>query len=124
MCISKKYIKHINKLIPIILLAASTFFVIYITISSITSPASENSKIAEGTLEILAFTLITLLFYTYYTYRMAVKKEHPTIVATIGYISQFRDVRVMLKNPTNLYAETHVYLSVKIYGQEARLAPE
>jgi len=77
-----------------------------------------------GTFIVLSFTLLAVIWYTYFTYRLAVKKEQPTVVATIQYLRQARDVRIPLLNPTNMYAATRVWVEVKVYGQATSLGPD
>lgn len=51
------------------------------------------------------------------------EKEHPAIVASIQYIPEAKDVRVLLHNPTNRYAATRLWVEAKVYGNTTSLGP-
>ncbi len=78
----------------------------------------------QGTFIILSFTLLAVIWYTYFTYQLAVKKEQPVVVASIHYIPEQRDVRVHVANRSNRYAETRVWIEVRVYGQNTALGPD
>jgi hypothetical protein len=80
--------------------------------------------IGPGTLIVLSLTLVAVIWYTYFTYRLTVKREKPVVVATIHYIPEARDVRVLTHNPTNRYAKTRVWVQAKVYGQKTTLSPD
>jgi hypothetical protein len=75
----------------------------------------------SGTLIILTLTLIAVIWYTYYTYQLAVKKEGAIVIGTIQYVPEARDVRVIISNPTIRYAAANVCVSVKVYGRPTDL---
>lgn len=77
----------------------------------------------QGALIVLSLTLVAVIWYTYFTYQLAVKKEQPVVVATIHYIPEARDVRVLINNPTKRYAKTRVWVQPKVYGQNTDLGP-
>ena len=83
-----------------------------------------SSLYQQGKLIALCLTLLTVIWYTYFTYRLAEKKEEPVVVASIRYIREARDVRVLLRNPTNRYAATRVWVQVKVYGGNTCLGPD
>lgn len=78
----------------------------------------------QGTLIVLSFTLLAVVWYTYFTHQLAAKKEPPMVVATIRYIPETRDVRVLLHNPTNRYAGTRVWVTARVYGDATSLGPD
>lgn len=45
-------------------------------------------------------------------------------MATIRYIPQARDVRVLIQNPTNRYLKTRVRVQPKVYGAKTDLGPD
>lgn len=77
----------------------------------------------QGTLIALCLTLLAVIWYTYFTHQLAEKKEHPAIVASIQYIPEAKDVRVLLHNPTNRYAATRLWVEAKVYGNTTSLGP-
>ena len=78
----------------------------------------------QGTLIVLSLTLVAVIWYTYFTYQLAVKKEQPVVVATIHYTPEAKDVRILINNPTNRYAKTRVWIQPKVYGQNTDLGPD
>jgi|GEM_PF-5227258 len=80
--------------------------------------------VQQGTLIVLSLTLAAVIWYTYFTYRLTVKREKPVVVATIHYIPEAKDVRVLTHNPTNRYARTRVWVQSKVYGQKTTLGPD
>lgn len=82
-----------------------------------------SSLYQQGTLIALCLTLLAVIWYTYFTYRLAEKKEQPAVVASIQYIPEARDVRVLLHNPTNRYAATRLWVEAKVYGNITSLGP-
>ncbi|MCJ7458448.1 MAG: hypothetical protein MUP17_05605 [candidate division Zixibacteria bacterium] len=77
-----------------------------------------------GTFVILSLTLLAVIWYTYFTYQLAVKKEQPVVVAGIHYIPEAKDVRIGVENPTNRYAGTRVWVQTQVYGQNTDLGPD
>lgn len=77
-----------------------------------------------GTFIVLSFTLLAVVWYTYFTHQLAMKKEEPAVGATIHYIPEARDIRVLLQNLTNRYAATRVWVEVKVYGKTTSLGPD
>ena len=80
--------------------------------------------VSEGTFIILSLTLVAVVWYTYFTRLLATKKDEVTVVATIHYVPEARDLRVFVKNPTNRYAKTRIWVNVKVYGEDTDLGPE
>ena len=80
--------------------------------------------IPQANVIVLSFTLVAVVWYTYFTYQLATRQERAVVVASIHYIPDARDVRVIVSNPTNRYAKTYVSVQPKVYGQEVSLGPD
>ena len=81
-------------------------------------------NIPQANVIVLSFTLVAVVWYTYFTYQLATRQERAVVVASIHYIPDARDVRVIVSNPTNRYAKTYVSIQPKVYGQEVSLGPD
>lgn len=100
-------------------LGATTTLVLVVLVWTLSSCGPQ-----EGMLIVLSLTLIAVIWYTYFTYQLAVKKEPAGVAATIHYEPQSREVYVIAHNPTNRYLGARLWIEAEVYGQMADLGDD
>ncbi len=78
----------------------------------------------QGTLVVLSLTLIAVIWYTYFTHQLAVKREPLAVAASIRYDRQSKEVLIIARNPTNCYLGTRLWVEVEVYGQKTDLGDD
>jgi hypothetical protein len=81
-------------------------------------------QLALGGLIIYTLTLVAIIWYTHFTYRLLVRRGEGSVGAMIRYVPDHADVRVPITNLSARYLKTRVWADVRVEGRKADLGPD